>query len=1096
MRLFEQTIKKYQQRFNLLLIAKNLCRIIALYLILHNLFFIFYAFTSTRLHELFLFGISLKIFLGLVIIYIFLETNNGVINHYKAARYLDRNNNDENDTYQNALELLHGQSDEQADIIELVSYQADKKSKSQKIEPDTTGLKNSLVPLLIVLFVTILFGVISPSLYLNSWTDFAWNRRIEPDYKDYIFLTPGNISVTKNSQVEIEVLEPETALTHTLFYRYYDQLSTTEEEGVKLERGSWRSETLYNYKKIFNNLDRNTQYYVSNPYAISDTFRILVFEEPAVREMTLRYTYPPYTGLSPETDYQSNGNIRALQYTQVDIEIEANNALEEALLIFSDGTVKSMERLGRATFRQTINIEKSGSYYLKLTDFLNNESRRIDRSITMIADKAPEIRIVYPGRDTLFTQNMMQRMKFFASDDYGLRNLHLNYRINDNEVIRKSIKENITGNILEHDYIFDLRDTYMLPGDVVTYWAQITDNAPEPQTSYSSVYRLRFPSVEEIFAEIQREEEQKMEAFQKGIEESRRLQEDFERKRRDMMKREEFDWEDRQEIEQFLERQDDLNKMVEKLADEYQNLLEKFEDNPFLSDDTLEKMERIRELMEEIADENLKDVMENMQKAMETMDRNEILKLMDEFKFSMEDFDRKLQNTLDLLESIKKEQNLQKALAISKEMEQMQQKLLERTMDGEMDSEALTREQQTIQDKLEALKQQLEETMALMSEEKDGDIMKAMQELMDRLSQEENVGDNIQQSIENLSQGDNKQAAQNQQQALQQMQQMTSELSQMIDMMMEGSMVEMAEIIRLTIRRLLALSDEHRNITTKLARDPFPIYPNLIANYDTVHLILQGLYSSPEIILFITPKFIMDADNTITEFREMFHHMLNIRNPNIRNRLNNIQKGINLMIFNLMQTAENMQQGGGGGMESLMQALQQMGQEQMGLNMITQQLLEQLRSGQGMTREMRQQMQRIAAEEERIAENLRRMLETNQEAQRQANSINQLIEELESVSRQLQRNRLDQDLINRQERILSRLLDAQKSLTQRDYSRRRRGETRELEEWDLPEEVRQEFQRLRQQALLEENFRSYPKEYQELIREYLRILNRRALETD
>lgn len=1090
MRAFQRIIQAYKKKYNIILAATGLFKILALYLIAHNLFFLFYAFTAERLHELFLFGVSLKIFLGLVFIYIALEVNNRLINNNRAARYLDHYNKDYNDTYQNALELLQGHKKEHADVIDLVCTYADKKAKHQPVEPDTKTMKAILTPLVTVLIISIVFGIAAPSTYINSWSDFAFNRRIQPEYRDFIQLVPGNISVTKNSNVDIQVQDPEPALDHTLYYRFFtDEKELTADS----QQIPWRSELLYNNEKTFTNIDRNTEYYVSNPHAVSDTFRIMVYEEPAVRNMTLRYSYPDYTGLEPEVEHQSNGNIRALRYTKVTLEIETNNALEEALMVFSDGDVKTMERLGRNLFRETVEITRSGSYYLNLTDFLGNESRRIDRSITMLTDKPPEISIVYPGRDTIFTQNMMQRMNVLASDDYGLRNLKLKYHINQNEVQEMMLQENIAGTLYEHDFIFDLSDTYMLPGDVVTYWAEVTDNAPEPQTTQSRSYRLRFPSVEEIFAEIQREEERKIESFREGIHQSQQLQEDFERKRRDMMKKDEFDWEDKQDLEQFLDRQDDLNEMIERLADDYQNLLEKFEDNPFLSDETLEKMDRIRELMEEIADENLKNVMDNMRQAMEEMDRDEILSLMEDFKFSMEDFDQKLQSTLDLLESIKKEQNLQKALAISKEMEQMQQNLLERTSEEGADGEALAEEQQNIQDKLEAFKEQLQETMEQLDADKDAEMMSAMQEMIDRIDQEEGIGDNLQQSMQNLTEQQMQQSAQNQQQALEQMQEMSAQLAEMSDMMMAGNMQEMTDVVRKTVRRLLALSEEHQSVSGRLVRDPFPIYPNLISNYDSLQLILQKLYSSPEIVLFITPKFVMDADRTIAEYRDMFSHIVNVRNPVISSRLKTIQKGLNQMIFNLMQTADNMEQGGAGGMESLMQAMQQMGQEQMGINMLTQQLLDQLSQGGGMTREMREQMRRIAAEEERIAENLRRMLETNPEAQRQASSINEMIEELESVSRELRRNRLDESVVESQERILSRLLDAQQSLTQRDYSRRRRGETREAEDWELPEDVQQEFERLRREAMLEDAFRSFPKEYRELIREYLRLLNIRSI---
>ena len=102
-----------------------------------------------------------------------------------------------------------------------------------------------------------------------------------------------------------------------------------------------------------------------------------------------------------------------------------------------------------------------------------------------------------------------------------------------------------------------------------------------------------------------------------------------------------------------------------------------------------------------------------------------------------------------------------------------------------------------------------------------------------------------------------------------------------------------------------------------------------------------------------------------------------------------------------------------------------------------------------------------------------------------------MIEEIESVVHDLKRGRLDSALIQKQERILSRLLDAQKSIHKREFSKKRKSEISENEDWLLPEEIKLKFEKMRKKALLEEDYKDFPKEYQELIKEYLKLLNER-----
>ena len=101
---------------------------------------------------------------------------------------------------------------------------------------------------------------------------------------------------------------------------------------------------------------------------------------------------------------------------------------------------------------------------------------------------------------------------------------------------------------------------------------------------------------------------------------------------------------------------------------------------------------------------------------------------------------------------------------------------------------------------------------------------------------------------------------------------------------------------------------------------------------------------------------------------------------------------------------------------------------------------------------------------------------------------------MEAISRNLKNGRINQDVIDQQERILSRLLDAQRSIHKREFSKKRKAETSDIEDWDLPEEIQLKFDKMRQKALLNEDYKDFPREYRELIEEYLKILNEKANE--
>jgi len=897
MKNFEKLINQLKIKQNSMIIFRFLLIAILLSILFFNIFFAIFNLTKNSQQELFIFALILKILLISAIIYLIFQTLKSLKNKFKIAKYLDEFNNDKSDTYQNALELLHENPDADSNILKLIYRKADIKAESQILKADSSFLKRLIIPfILVVVFSGIIFGM-NLELFSSTFRFFSLLKLPPVSRKDFVELEPGNLSVLKNTNVSIEVINPEPEIEHKLFYRI-DQ--------------NWREIILFDHRKTFNNLDFSFDYFIETPFAISDTFKISVFENPIIKNFSVKYGFPAYTGMESEYEEESNGHIKAISGTKINLQIEANNPIETATMFFSNGDFQVMDRIGKATFGTIFTLKKNGSYNIDLIDFLKNKSKKISKSITVIPDKTPEIKIVKPGKDTLITQNMLLPLEIFAADDFGLKDLTLHYYINYETETVVDIQKTINGNVLNLDYVFDLNDIFLIPGDNITYWLEIFDNSPQKQKATSRKYNARFPSIEEIYREIEEDEELKAELMENTLERSKELQEKFEEKRRELMKKEEVDWEDKQELEKFLEKQEELNKEIENIAEDYQELIEKFEDNRALSKETLEKMEKIRELMEEISNEELEKAMEELRQKMEELDPDVLQKAMEDFKFSMEDFSKKLEQTIKLLEDIKKEQALQKALEIAEEMEEMQENLNQRTENQEADNEQLSKEQQNISEKLESLEEQLEKTDELLNDKRDEDVKKAMEELQEQMEQD-SLSNDLQESMENLQQSQMQKAQKSQQSASSKMKKMTQKLSEMKQMMSSGSMMEIGEILQKTIRRLLIFSQKHEESSKKYANDPFQILAKQLSNFEGINLSLKELYSIPMIVLYLGPKFVYDANFTSKIYRELFQHINDAGKHKVRSYLSDIQKGINLMIYDLMQSQNNMQQSSGGG---------------------------------------------------------------------------------------------------------------------------------------------------------------------------------------
>lgn len=995
----------------------------------------------------------------------------------KISRWLDDMHGSKDDLYQNVIELKQDPNVASGEIYQrLYDHGSERISAQQVTYPPTLSPLFRKIILICVLSLAVLWGLNYKQIP-RSAGEYWLNRIQTTNLISYIEVKPGNLKLGRNQDVLIEVVDAISDVQYHLMYKSENQ---------------WREMSMPDGKYLFEKLDYSFSYYVKAGNIPSNTFRIDVLDNPAVKRYSVSYHYPVYTKLKAEIDSTSYGNIQALKHTLVTFSIDTNIAIKDARMHFSNGTEKVMQPITEKSFVTQLEVLDPLTWYLELTDALGRKSVPEEKAIDVIPDNPPEINIPEPGDDVILNQNMLLPMRIVASDDYGLKNLILKYQVNDQNNQSVEIQGIINSANLDLDYVVSLQNMNLLPGDIVIYWAEINDNSPEQQKAVSKKYKARFPSIEEIYKEIERQESGKKDELKDVLKQSKELQKDFEQKRREMLKDDTMKWEDKKQLEAMVQNQQQLADQVEKVAENYQQLIDKVQNNQALSQETLEKMQKIQQIMSEIDNEQLQKAMEQFSKSLQNLDPNAIKKAMENFKFSLEDFNEKIDQTLKLLESIKKEQAVQKALQISEEMEKMQQALMDKTGDQKNQSDKLAEEQKKIGDKLDSIKEQMDKIDEMLDDSKDkeaSDMLKELEEMMkqDKLDQD------TKSSQQSLSQNQRQQSMSAQKQAQQKMRKMTNKLQEMKDSISSGGAQQTTQAIQTAIRELMIFSQKHEEAANKYKQDPYPVLPDLLSGYEGMQLAVNKLFANPMVMMFMPQKFFIDANQAAQSYRDFFINVNEIQYYSIPQNLDGIMKGLNLMAYDLMQAMNQSSGGGsGGGMESLMKMLQQMGQEQMAMNMLTQQMLQQMQQNGGrMGNAEQQQLQRLASEQERLAENLKRALQNSPEAQRQGNSLKQMAEEMEAISRQLKENRLDQDLINRQERILSKLLDAQKSINKREFSQKRKGETAE-DNPDNPNIPSTDFNLLRKKAMLDEQYRSFPKEYQQVIQQYLKTLNEQS----
>jgi myosin heavy subunit len=205
----------------------------------------------------------------------------------------------------------------------------------------------------------------------------------------------------------------------------------------------------------------------------------------------------------------------------------------------------------------------------------------------------------------------------------------------------------------------------------------------------------------------------------------------------------------------------------------------------------------------------------------------------------------------------------------------------------------------------------------------------------------------------------------------------------------------------------------------------------------------------------------------------------------------NAVESLNQATIEMLRTAESCSSGqqGNGKPSSAMQMLQQMIPQQQDIIKETQQMM-QLRLAEETLRQQRQaQLDRLAGQQRSLGEIAKQIQESLKRERQGVGKLDRTTQEMEAVADALKNGQVDDDLVNREQRILSRMLDAERSVHTRDYEQKRESHTaadvfskslgRRPDEAGA-QSLRDEIQRAMQLKA--------PGEFEELIRLYFRAL--------
>jgi hypothetical protein len=997
-------------------------------------------------------------------------------------------------------------------------------------------LKRSIVFFLIAVLLSSSIGIV-PSFASGLHRVVNYNQSFLPPAPFALSISPLTISKLRGEKVHITVrasgIPPETVTLH---------LREEQQENYDIYTLHQDSSGIYHYD--IPSVKRSMEFFAESVWLTSsvktETGKVTVTDRPIIRSLSGRVIPPSYSRLAVRDLNEQSADISTLRGSQVQLQLTANKELQSGEIIilkqrYSTGTAESTGNQTVTTDTTTIPlriegrkaigsfaVQATGEYYIQLHDKENQlNAEPIHYKLIALTDGAPTIALLEPTADVQVSEKALLPLKIAITDDYGFSGMKLYYRLAESRYAAPSQKFTainipISPNEVAQEipYLWNLNGIGISPGDKFEFYVEVADNDQISgyKTTRTTTLTVRLPSLDEILTQADEAQENIAKDLEKIAKSAEEVRKDAEEVNRELRKNQDkpMDWENKKKIEDLLKKQAETQKKLEQVQQQLEQVAENLKENNAISPETLQKYQELQKLLKEVNSPELRKQMEEMQKMMQQMSKEEMQQAMKNVQFNEEMFKKSIERTMNLLKRMKAEQMTdaltKRAEELAKKQDEIKKQSENTNPNDKQKRNELAEQEKNAQEDLKKMAEELKDLEKLMKEIGKDMPMNEMDKAKDELSEKETAQD-MQEAQNEMEKGDMNKSQQKQQKASQKMKNFAQQMKKMKQEMKKNLAKETIKQMQKAVQDMLDVSQKQEKQRQKSqSMDPNSTqFPQNAQEQDKLSeqmaAIANKMMQLSQKTTKVTPEMAKNMGDAMKSMEKATEHLSN-RNPQqAGDQQQGAMSAMNKAAMQMQDALNKMQGEGDGSCEnpggqgeggdgdargSMMQKLQQMAGKQQGLNQGTQQM----GTGQQLSPEKQAELGRLASEQgkaQRAMEELAKKNEGKDGKKKALGNLDKIAAEMKEVVADMQSGMITPETIKRQERILSRLLDATRSMNERDYETKRESRSGQDGARNSPNALdytSQEGKTRALQELLRSIQQGYTKDYESLIRKY------------
>ncbi|WP_019988897.1 DUF4175 family protein [Rudanella lutea] len=902
-----------------------------------------------------------------------------------------------------------------------------------QIERNRRFLKLALPPIVLILGILL----VNPTFFSTSSTRIVnYNREFAEEAPFQFVLQNKSLNAFRNEDFPVSVRLKGDAIPQDVYL-------VTNGTRFKLES----SNSVFTY--TFDNVQRDLDFHLEASGFRSDEYQLKLIDRPAVLNFNVKLEYPAYLN-KPAEQLANVGNLLIPQGTVVTWNFVADHT-DSLSLQFGQGTKPIIAQENEENgFTATRRMMQNTALTVMLKNAQVPNPSSISYGIQVIPDRFPTIS-VDKIQDTV-SYNAIA-LNGLISDDYGFSRLRLTYKIirkgKESPFYSKDIPINRSSTSQNFVYNWSLDSLKLDKEDRIDYFIQVWDNdgANGPKSAKSSAMNFAIPSNQEIQQQIDQAAEKTEQQIDQALSKTQEIKKELNQMEERLRTKKATDFQDKKQLEDILKKREELIEQIKQLQQQFDKTnqtQERFAQN---DPQMQQKLEQLEKMFKDLMDPESKKLYEELKQLLERKQDDKASEMLDRLNRKERNTQRELERAMKMFKQMQLEQKMDNIMNDLERQAQQQEKEAEENDKANADPEKQAKEQEKAMEDFKKTQEQLKD----LEKQAQKDQLRSPDQQED--SQKE-IEQQMQQSKQQLDQKQSKKASSSQSKTAKSMRSMMKAMQMSMASMEAQELQENMDDLRNLLENLITLSfsqerlmKEFRGINlqdprvARLSQEQLKLQDDARIVEDSLNALASRVNQIQSFVTREMSNMKYYMDQSVQQLKERKLSQASSRQQFAMTSMNNLALLLSDVLKNMQQQMNAMGAPGSGSSKGKSNNPSgEMGEMQKQLNA----KMRQMSQGGTTGRALSEQLAQMAAEQAMIRNLLKKLQENAKgtEAGKQMDKqVNDLMEKMDQTETDLVNKRVNQNTINRQNEILTRLLESEKALKQQDEDPKRQSQT-------------------------------------------------------